>query len=357
MVGLMKPARRMAVIATFISLIAVMITIAPVAAVPQFLQGFETDTAGWFDNGGTTTRVASGTSGIPSSSGAYHGVISGPVFTRWGGYESVFPQYGFTTSIDVYLDMALADGVVDKRFDFSSAISAPDGNHRRDFIFHLGTNPSVANQWLASASNNAPGWPGNPARNPVDLTATGWYTLRHTFEDDAGVLKVTLDLIRNNVVIGSWVLSDPTDVIGTTVGGSRYGWFTSQRFDFASLAIDNSSKETTPPPDVVGESTYDLCVHPATGQVLSTIPDGCPPGLYLLATPSPDPIVFCISPYSNQVFYLNGNPCPPVFETHVIPADGDMLTCVSGWTGAHRWVANHAQCSFYEMPNTVPVAP
>jgi len=34
-----------------------------------FQQNFETDTAGWFDYGGTLTRVPSGTNGITSSSG------------------------------------------------------------------------------------------------------------------------------------------------------------------------------------------------------------------------------------------------------------------------------------------------
>jgi len=34
------------------------------------------------------------------------------------------------------------------------------------------------------------------------------------------------------------VRSDPSDIIGTTVGGNRYGWFVQNEFD--GLAIDNS---------------------------------------------------------------------------------------------------------------------
>jgi hypothetical protein len=41
-----------------------------------------------------------------------------------------------------------------------------------------------------------------------------------------------------NVPIGAWVRSDPSDIIGTTVGGNRYGWFVQNEFD--GLAIDNS---------------------------------------------------------------------------------------------------------------------
>lgn len=196
----------------------------------------------WFDYaGGTITQVPSGTNGITSASGNSHAEITGPVFTRWGGYNNTFPALGYDTRLDVYLDMALADGS-DKRFDFSSAINTPAGGHRRDFIIHLGTNPSAPGQWLVSASNNAPGWPGNPARNPADITESGWYTIEHAFRNVGGVLEVTISLYKRGEAssIGSWVLSDSSDIIGTTVGGNRYGWFTSQRFDFDWLAIDNT---------------------------------------------------------------------------------------------------------------------
>ena len=54
------------------------------------------------------TRVPSGTNGITSAAGDWHaeaavtnfGAPDGYVFTRYGGYNSVFPQYGYTTSID-----------------------------------------------------------------------------------------------------------------------------------------------------------------------------------------------------------------------------------------------------------------
>lgn len=159
-------------------------SIAPAFAA-DFFNGFEVDSAGWFDNGGTIARVASGTDGITSADGSFHAKINGEgPFTRWGGYESTFPTNGYVTQVDVYLDMALSNGSDDKRFDFSSAINtvtidpAPTV-HRRDFIFHLGTNPSVSNEWLASVSNNAPGWPGNPARSPITIDQSGWYTLKY----------------------------------------------------------------------------------------------------------------------------------------------------------------------------------
>jgi hypothetical protein len=40
-------------------------------------------------------------------------------------------------------------------------------------------------------------------------------------------------------VLNTWTLSDATDLIGSAVGGHRYGWFDFQQFPV--LAIDNVS--------------------------------------------------------------------------------------------------------------------
>jgi hypothetical protein len=225
------------------------------SAVPNFFQGFETDTANWNEWGGSTiTRVPSGTDGITSAAGDYHAtlglgdLISGGAYngkrygpyTDWGGYENVFPADGYVTQVDVYLDMAEADGT-DKRFDFSSAINQPSGDHRRDFIFAVGTVPEE-NYWAVSVSNNAPGWPNNPGRDPLTIDESGWYTFRSTFENDgSGVLQVTMEVLDSDGnSLASWVLSDPSDTIGTAVGGNRYGWFVTNDFD--GLAIDNAEK-------------------------------------------------------------------------------------------------------------------
>lgn len=220
----------------------------PAFAVANYFNGFEVDTAGWFSNGGTITRVASGTNGVSSADGSFHAEVNvgddfNGVFTRWGGYENTFPANGYVTQVDVYLDMVENPTVgTDKRFDFSSAINNPAGSHRRDFIFSVGTDPLVTGQFAMSASNNAPGWPSNPGRDPFFINQTGWYTFRHTFQNNgSGVLEVIMDVLDSTgTVLHSWNLSDPTDVIGTTVGGNRYGWFVTS--DFSTLAIDNSEK-------------------------------------------------------------------------------------------------------------------
>lgn len=231
-------------------------------AATAYTQTFEAGVADWT----STTQTGSGTNGIASSGGSFHGTATAGAFTLWGGYENSFPANGYTTSMDIYLDMALADGT-DKRLDFSSAINNPSGAHRRDFIIHLGTNPSTPGQWAVSASNTVPGWPLNPGRSPQAITETGWYTISHEFRNNGlGVLEVEVSLVKaGGTTIGSWLLSDPTDVIGSTVGGHRYGWFAGN-FNFPSVAIDNAQLVTAALPVVAPcASTTSLHTTDITG--------------------------------------------------------------------------------------------
>lgn len=234
--------------------------VAPINAQTLFVQGFETDNDGWNAFGGSLdgTRVASGNNGVISKTGSFHAEV-GTAATHWGGYSftsgctgascsGTFPADGYTTAVDVYLDMA-ATATNDKRFDFSSAINTPAGPHRRDFVFNAGfyndtDGTGSGPRFVISASNNAGranSYPKNPGRSPFAITTTGWYTFQHKFYNaGGGVLAVDLSIIdASNTTIKSWTLSDPTDIIGSTVGGNRYGWFASNEFSF--LAIDNST--------------------------------------------------------------------------------------------------------------------
>lgn len=209
------------------------------------ITGVTPDSEAMFD----VTRVSSGTDGIPAASGSWYakapfndGSLS--QFTRLGGFSSTFPSGGYRTSIAIYLDMSVATGN-DVRFDWSSAISDQSGNHLRDFIFNVGTDPSAAHQFVMSASNNAPGWPANPDRTPLTVSTSGWYTFQHTFRDNgSGILAVDMKVLSPaNVVLATWTLSDPTDVIATTVGGNRYGWLVDNAF--SSLALDTVTRSGT----------------------------------------------------------------------------------------------------------------
>lgn len=222
--------------------------------VVQFFQGFEADSV-WGDPPTDPTRVASGTNGITSKTGAWHAEALSGDFTRWGGYSSVFPTNGFSTSIDIYFNVG-GGFANDTRFAWTSAVSNTVGAHRRDFVFSGGFYSDggpygAGNRFVFSASNNAPGNPRDPGRGPVAITASGWYTLKHTFlAGSGGVLVVKMELIdSSNNTLGAWSLSDPTDIIGTTVGGNRYGWFFSSGFPF--LAIDNSQRLDLGDPNIL----------------------------------------------------------------------------------------------------------
>src|SRR6516165_2954400 len=153
------------------SLIVLMLvlTIPATNACAAFSQNFEVDTSGWFTfaGSGTVNQEADGyvspvpyASGITSASPTHHARLrrgdcgvdptggGGPTvecqgpFTRWGGYNSVW-MGGYTTQVDVYLDVAFAIANPDSypgniacltansmdttckgtRFDFSSAIN------------------------------------------------------------------------------------------------------------------------------------------------------------------------------------------------------------------------------------------
>ena len=80
-----------------------------------------------------------GTSGITAASGSWYATAAQgtpTLFTRFGGYSNTFPTNGYTTSVDVYLDVTRHRC---GQFEWSSAISDTSGAHRRDFIFHVGT--------------------------------------------------------------------------------------------------------------------------------------------------------------------------------------------------------------------------
>jgi len=83
----------------------------------------------------------------------------------------------------------------------------------------------------------------------------GWYTLRHTFSDDNGVVAGKLELVdaAGNVLWGK-TLEDPADTIADVVGGSRYGWF-------AALNVPEGLK--------VGGTRVERGTNPLSGSVLA----------------------------------------------------------------------------------------
>lgn len=264
----LKPLLVLTFVAAFVASFNASFAGTAVAAPPPgtFFQGFEQNTNGWTPGADRNiVRVPSGyvsgtgyASGIPSAAGRYHARLDTPgcvtscdgPFTRWGGYSATFPPGGYLTQLDIYLDTGWAaanDTLRDYRFDWISAISNNTGAFLRDFVFNVGTTPTgyiiqtSTNSTRSGANPNspcpAPNTPPNTCRPPVLIGASGWYTFRHTFRDNAGQLAVDFDIIRQDtqtLVAHQTIIADPMSV----VGGNRYGWFSNEEIN--DLAIDNA---------------------------------------------------------------------------------------------------------------------
>ncbi|MBD3309440.1 hypothetical protein GF339_23805 [candidate division KSB3 bacterium] len=208
-----------------------------------FFQGFETDTSGWEPYNGSVTQTASGTGGITSAAGGFHAVLGSPAnggpFTRFGGYHDTWPEGGFTASLDIYLDTGWAAG---EGFDYSVAANGSDGNHQRDFIFHV-TKDTSTGDLLVGGSNNSNFTPREDLENinHYVVSSSGWYTFQHVFYDNGGSLAVDLNLLDSSgTVLFTETRSTAADTIPGEVGGNRYGWFTFIDVS-GGIAIDNTS--------------------------------------------------------------------------------------------------------------------
>ena len=205
--------------------------------------------------------------GIASATGAFHARLqldltdlscipgsadcSGP-FTRWGGYETVFPAAGYKSSVDIYLDTSFAAAHPDYRFDWDSAVNDSSGNFLQDYVFNAGTN-AAGTGFVIGTSTNAgrgstfpantcpsPSTAPNSCRAPVEITTSGWYTFQHTFTNVGGFLNVNFKILDSSgtpVTGADWTIFTGHAIAG--VGGHRYGWFVNQEIN--DLAIDNST--------------------------------------------------------------------------------------------------------------------
>jgi hypothetical protein len=217
---------------------------------PASLESFETTTwdggNAWNAYNSTVSQVASGTNGITSSDGAFHGVLDATAdsqtgaFTRLGGYSSEFGQ-GFVASLDVYIDLSDPAVTADTYgWDLSTAANGQDGNHQRDFIFHTASNGrrqrpcgclQQHERHAAQRYRHAQSLRNHQQRLvhlPVGVP-----------EAIDGSLAVDCQLLDSSgTFLWQETRNDPSDLISTEVGGNRYMWFTFLEVD--SLAIDNN---------------------------------------------------------------------------------------------------------------------
>ena len=222
----------------------------------MFADDFDTatdvDDTGFLDstNGGDglVEIFDSGTGGYTTPGGGKYALLTQVAgdapFTRFEGYQTDFGT-GFTSSVAVYLAPgAWTDG---EGFDYSVAATQQNGDHLRDYIFHV-TQDSSSGQLLIGGSNNTNFDPREDLEtiNHYEVETAGWYTFEHVFRDAGdGSLAVDLNLYnQDGVLVFTETRTNPADLIDTIVGGHRYGWFTN--IDVAGgIAVDNLSMTAT----------------------------------------------------------------------------------------------------------------
>ncbi len=186
--------------------------------------------AGWC---GEIERVARGAAGIaPSASRAYAVVRGGACNAYWsangfsagsgpyspgGGYPLAFPEGGYTSKLDIWLDPAWAEGA-----GFSYVVSFTDLTAAADDPLHglryLAVPVTVGADGLR-----------------VDGKAVeeaGWYSFRHTFADDgAGRLSVRFELVRrghrlvDEAITSTHYTGETVSSFATSGVGTGYTWF------------------------------------------------------------------------------------------------------------------------------------
>jgi hypothetical protein len=285
----MRLTSKLATLAVTCALLALLPASAAAAGGPFFSQGFESDTSGWCDepaspcdgvSTGTINRVPSGytngggyADGVASAAGAFHARLrtpsgsgcmpgmpgsqcNGPYSDMGLGFtDAQFPQPGYVTQLDVYLDTGFAAAHHDYRYDLESAINNTSGSYLQGFDFNAGTTLATATTpgFVIGASTNADrsgAFPENPCpapftppanscRAPVTITTPGWYTFRHTFRDVSGALTVRLQILNSTgatVPGADWTITSEHPV--SEAGGPTLLWFPNQEIN--DLAIDNT---------------------------------------------------------------------------------------------------------------------
>lgn len=229
--------------------------------------------------GGNITRVASGYNGIASASGSVgHAVIEvltptgGSAPYTYGGQTSEF-GFGFTRSLDVYIDPSWADN---KGFDLSMAISNNLGGHKRDFMWHVGK--VTGHGLLVNASSNSD-WQFNSYKLLYEnsgyyftISNAGWYTLESVFYASNGLLYVDFNLRDADGLLLHTITrgGSPEDDIPGSVGGARYMWFAYNNVQ--GLAIDNTSRINYFPP--VHNTTQGTYFETIQAAINAANPDG-----------------------------------------------------------------------------------
>jgi len=201
---------------------------------PAWQQGFEHDTDGWITDDvpgavgwcGDITRYDRGSGPVAPSVGHGYAVVangacneywmnngwpvSGPYAPFGGDYSESWPQSGFVTELDIYLDPNWMDGT---GFNYYVGMRVLDENSFRYFVI-----PTVAENGALLVAGN-------------EINQAGWYTFRVRFRDEGGQLAVDFELAQKGRVVFAQPMTTTAFYGATTSSfkvsniGTGYSWF------------------------------------------------------------------------------------------------------------------------------------
>jgi hypothetical protein len=227
--------------AAAVAALSIVAVAGPASAAILADQPFDSGTGDWTEYG-ATIAPDSGTLRVTGTGTNYGAFSYFDGVTAESGTERTTPLgLGYIAEIDAYLDPASI--AVGEGFDLTVAASKTDGDHRRDFIFHVG---GTEDGLLVNGSNNTDFRVNEyKLRNDNDgnfytVPEAGWYTFQHSFYEKDGALAVDLNLLdANGDLLWKATRTNSAD-IATEVGGARYQWLTVVT---GSFAFDNQSLE------------------------------------------------------------------------------------------------------------------
>jgi len=240
--------------------ILLVIGLLAIGVVPVFAQGvwpawqhsFERGTAGWITDDtsgqggwcGEITQHERGSGPVAPSRGHGYAIVehgpcnefwtnrgwsqgSGP-FAPFGGFSESWPQSGFVTDIDIYLDPGWADGT---SFTYANSIRVLEPEEG-SVPFRYFTVPVEKSSRTLMVNGHA-------------VDEAGWYTFRLEYTEEDGHVAVDFQLAdRGRVLFTDAVTTtaysnEATSSLTATDFGTGYAWFVALS-DGLELPIDHS---------------------------------------------------------------------------------------------------------------------
>ena len=167
-------------------------------------------------DGGTESVNGCSVPGGENCTGPY--TLFGP---KNAGNDTVFPAYGFSTSIKIYLDTAWADANPGQLIGWDTSLQTKTEAFGEDQTFDICSSADGGGGYYITTAFGS----GGCTTSATELTTSGWYTFTQNFTESGGQVNDQFTILNAASTI---VFTSTVDCAGVTpsdVGGPLYGWF------------------------------------------------------------------------------------------------------------------------------------